>query len=70
MTEETTRDFNQEIENEIIEKGLTAPRVTKAHIDALYDKLEFSLGRVSPNRVMCSAILDGFTIADGFGGLR
>lgn len=58
--------FESKIEEEIIEKGLTAPRVTKAQIDELYSQLEFIYGKVSETRIMCSALLNGFVIADGF----
>lgn len=64
---EQNESFEEKIEKEIIEKGLTAPRVTKEQVDSLYGKLEFSLGRLSDTRIMCSAVLDGFSIADGFG---
>lgn len=67
VTETKELSFDDKIEKEIIEKGLTNPRVTKEQIDALLVKLEFSFGRVSETRVMCSASLDGFIIADGFG---
>jgi hypothetical protein len=57
--------FEQMIENEITAKGLTAPRVTKEQIDTLFSKLQFVLGRVSETRILCTATLDGFVIADG-----
>lgn len=58
--------FEQKIEDQIVEKGLTAPRVTKDQIDALYAKLIFEVGQVALTRIMCTATLDGFSIADGF----
>ena len=54
-------------EAEIKEKGLNAPRVEKATIDALLAKCTFVFGKVSPTRIMCTSDLDGFSISDGFG---
>lgn len=59
--------FEDKIEEEIVQKGLTAPRVTKAEVDVLYKQVTYVFGRVSETRILCSAQLDGFTIADGFG---
>ena len=61
------KSFEDKIEEEIVAKGLTAPRVTKEYIDNLFDKVEYVFGQVKENRIMCSAYLDGFSIADGFG---
>ena len=58
--------FEQKIENDIVKKGLTAPRVTKEQIDILYAKLKFEVGQISSTRIICMAALDGFIIADGF----
>lgn len=70
MTEQTSekkKSFEDVIEEAVVKKGVKAPRITKAEIDALYNKLEFVFGKVSETRIMCSASLDGFVIADGFG---
>lgn len=64
---EPVKSFEQVIEEKIVEKGLTAPRVTKQQIDDLFSQLSFVFGKVSETRIMCSAVLDGFSIADGFG---
>ena len=42
------------------------PRVVKDHVDTLYKQLELVVGKISETRLMCSALLDGFNIADGF----
>lgn len=65
MTE--NKSFEEIIEEKIIAKGLPHPRVTKEYIDALFARIEFVFGKVAENRIMCSADLDGFSIADGFG---
>lgn len=59
-------DFNQQIEKEIEDKGLNGPRVHKEQIEALKGKLVFTFGRISETRIICSAYLDGFAVADGF----
>ncbi len=61
-----TTDFEESIEKEIQEKGLTAARVTKAHIDALFAKLTYTVYQIAPTRMIVSAALDGFFVADGF----
>jgi len=61
------KSFEDVIEEKIVQKGLTAPRVTKAQIDELFEKIEYVFGIVKENRIMCSAYLDGFAVADGFG---
>jgi len=66
LNKEKSESFNDKIEKEIQEKGLTAPRVTKEHIDALMRKVILLTGKVSETRILCSATLDGFVIADGF----
>lgn len=62
-----SQSFEDTIEKEVVDKGLTAPRVTKAQVDALYNQLTFVTGKVSETRILCSATLDGFAVADGFG---
>lgn len=64
----TTKTFEEVIEEKIVAKGLTAPRVTKEQIDKLFEEVLFTFGQVSDTRIMCTATLDGFAIADGFGG--
>lgn len=58
--------FEQEIENEIIAKNLTAPRVTKGYIDKLFAEVVYTNMQVAPTRVLCQATLGGFSLADGF----
>ncbi len=57
--------FEQQIENEIVAKGLEGNRVKKEDIDKLFAKLKFIIGKVSETRIICTAILDGFAVADG-----
>ena len=44
---------------------MTKQEVTKEQIDALALKLKFVYGKTSENRIVCTATLDGFPIADG-----
>lgn len=58
--------FEQSIENELKAIGKDkGNRVKKEDIDALYKKLKFIVGQVSETRLVCTAFLDGFAIADG-----
>jgi len=58
--------FEQSIENELKAKGKDkGNRVKKEDIDILYKKLKFIVGQVSETRLVCTASLDGFAIADG-----
>lgn len=59
--------FEQAVEDDLKKKGKDqGHRVKKADIDALFRKLKFILGKVSETRIVCTAYLDGFAIADGF----
>lgn len=58
--------MTQEIENEIQEKGLEAPRVTYPQIKALVDKLEFEFVRTGEAGTICSAYLGTFRVAQGY----
>lgn len=59
--------FEQAVEDELKKKGKDqGHRVKKADIDALFKKLKLVLGKVSETRIICTAYLDGFSIADGF----
>lgn len=59
--------FEQSVEDDLKKKGKDkGARVKKADIDALYSKLNFITGKVSDTRIVCTAYLDGFAIADGF----
>ena len=71
MTKETKTavptSFEQAVEDDLKKKGKDkGARVLKADIDALYKKLSFITGKVSDTRIVCTAYLDGFAIADGF----
>lgn len=55
---------NDDIEQKIIEKGLTAPRITKAEIDALIEKFEYHFHRFEgTTTIVCAVFLDGFSVA-------
>jgi S-adenosylhomocysteine hydrolase len=64
---EKPMSFEAHIEEEINKKNLNAPRVKKEDIDKLYEKVEFTFGRISDTEIICQGKLDGFTIARGFG---
>ena len=52
----------QDIENEIQEKGLTAPRLTPALIDATIDKEDYHVFPGSQLTVCCLTLKNGFTV--------
>ena len=52
----------QEIENEIVEKGLTAPRLTPELIDATILKESFHVFEGSCLTVCCLTLQNGFTV--------
>lgn len=58
---------DQQIENEVVSKGLTAPRVTKDQIDALMRRVVYVGGRVGETTsTVVHAFLDGeFLLASG-----
>lgn len=58
---------DEQIEKEIQAKGLTAPRVTKEHIDALMEQVQYIGGRVEQTTsTVVHAFLDGnFLLASG-----
>lgn len=56
----------QEIENEIKEKGLEAPRITFPQIQNLMSKLTFEFLRTGKTGTICSAYLGTFRIAQGY----
>ena len=56
---------DEKIEHEIEKQEF--PKVKPEYIDQLIKKIDFVFGRISEARMMCSAVLDGFVIADGFG---
>lgn len=59
--------FEVAIENEIKEKGLNAPRVTKADIDSLMKQVKFvAVYPEGTTTTLVLATLDGFTLATGF----
>lgn len=60
------KSFEETIEDEIKAKNLNAPRVTKEHVDALFNQLEFVVGRATDTLTICTAQLDGFMVANGY----
>lgn len=53
----------QDLENEIIEKGLTAPRLTPEAIDAVIAKEEFYVFENSCLTICCLTLANGFTVS-------
>lgn len=67
MTEKKPISFEEDIQNELKAKGKDkGPRVKKEDVDILYSKLKFLFNKISETRIVCTAHLDGFAIADGF----
>ncbi len=60
-TEETTMN-EKEIEQEIQDKGLTAPRITPAHIDSIIVGEAYHLFEGSQLTVCCLTLQNGFTV--------
>jgi len=58
---------DQAIEQEVVAKGLTAPRVTKGQIDAMMERVQYVGGRVGDTTsTVVHAFLDGdFLLASG-----
>ncbi len=55
-----------EMEKEILELGLTAPRITPEHIESLMDKVEYRVHVVEgTTTTQATALLDGFSLAIG-----
>ena len=52
----------QEIENEIQEKGLTAPRITPDRIDEVIAKEDYHVFEDSQLTVCCLTLQNGFTV--------
>lgn len=52
----------ESIEKEIVSKGLTAPRLTPAHIDSTIAKKEFHVFTGSCLTVCCLTLQNGFTV--------
>ncbi len=52
----------QEIEKEIIDKGLTAPRLTPDHIDSCITSDEYHVFTDSCLTVCCITLKNGFTV--------
>lgn len=50
------------IENEIQEKGLTAPRLTPAHIEDTIDKEQYHVFEGTQLTVCCLTLNNGFTV--------
>lgn len=53
---------DNEIENEIQEKGLTAPRITPADIDAAIAGLQYHVFPGTTLTVCCVELVNGFTV--------
>jgi len=59
-----SEQIDTDMENEISDLGLNAPRVTKDHIDELMEKVEFKTSVVEgTTTTLAVAMLDGFTLA-------
>ena len=52
----------QALEKEIQEKGLTAPRITPAHIDSVIANKQFHVFEGSQLTVCCLTLQNGFTV--------
>jgi len=52
----------QNLEKEIQEKGLTAPRITPDHIDSVIEKAEYHIFPNSQLTVCCLTLKNGFTV--------
>ncbi|MDX8537058.1 Gp49 family protein [Mesorhizobium abyssinicae] len=52
----------QQIENEIQAKGLNAPRLTPAHIDAMIASEQYYVFPGTTLTVCCLTLLNGFTV--------
>ena len=50
------------IENEILKKGLTAPRITPDHIDNAIKDVEYHVFPNSCLTVCCMTLMNGFTV--------
>ncbi|MDY7026627.1 MAG: Gp49 family protein [Pseudomonadota bacterium] len=53
---------DEQIEKEIQAKGLTAPRITPAHIESCIDKAEYHVFEGSQLTVCCLTLNNGFTV--------
>jgi hypothetical protein len=53
---------DQQVENESIARGLTAPRVTVAQIDAAIRKTQYHVFEGSQLTVCCVTLVNGFTV--------
>ena len=51
-----------DVENEILEKGLTAPRVTPEIIDEVVDMAQFHVFPGTTLTVCCLTLVNGFTV--------
>lgn len=60
-----TQERDQQIEQQIQEIGLNAPRVKAEHIDQIMEKVVYNFTQVSEKRVICQGVLGNFWIADG-----
>lgn len=53
---------DQEIENKIVEKGLTAPRVSLEQVMDCIDKVQYHVFEGSQLTVCCITLKNGFTV--------
>ena len=51
-----------DLEQDIQAKGLTAPRVTPTHIDAVIDDVQYHVFEVACLTVCCMTLRNGFTV--------
>ena len=58
--------MTQEIEKEIQDKGLDAPRITYPKIQELMQKLTFEFLRTGQTGTICNAYLGTFRVAQGY----
>ena len=58
--------MTQEIENEIQDKGLDAPRVTFDQIEALMSQLKFDFTKVGAKGTLCSSYLGDFMVTQHY----
>ena len=52
----------KDIEKEINDKGLNAPRLTPDHIDSCIDKVDYHIFNGSCLTVCCITLINGFTV--------
>lgn len=53
---------NAELEQEVIEKGLTAPRITLKHIESIIVDIQYYVFPLSQLTACCLTLQNGFTV--------